>query len=119
MILCLMFLFVCNFLFVDGTWDRVTGINSPLYAGPYDTTPYWKTLNVDASISYFLSQGAPASKLVLGMPLYGRSYTLTDPLWRSVNAPITGGGNQGPYTLTAGFLGYNEVGNKPNNHFND
>lgn len=84
-------------------------MNAPLYAGPHDTTSYTKTLNVDSSISYFLSQGVPASKLVVGFPLYGRSFTLTDRLWRAVNSPIRRGGRQGPYTVTEGFLGYNEI----------
>lgn len=98
------------FLFLpDGTWEGVTGLNAPLYEGPMDTSTYSKTLNVHASISYFLAKGAPASKLVMGMALYGRTFTLADRLWQGVGAPITGGGRQGPYTLTSGFMGYNEI----------
>lgn len=44
------------------------------------------------------------------MPLYGRTYTLADPGQTYVGAPTVGdGGNAGPFTETAGFLGYNEL----------
>jgi chitinase len=31
---------------LHGYWDKVTGENTPLYAGPADTTDYQRKLNV-------------------------------------------------------------------------
>lgn len=48
-------------------------------------------------------------KLVLGMPLYGRTYTLKDPSEHGFNAPTWGPGESGPFTREPGLLGYNEI----------
>lgn len=66
-------------------------------------------LNVRASVNWYLSQGAPASKLVLGLPLYGRTFTLSDRSRTGINSPVSGGGLAGQHTKEPGFLGYNEV----------
>lgn len=66
-------------------------------------------LTISHSIEYFLRAGVPASKLVMGIPLYGRSFTLRNANTNGVGAPINGPGIAGPYTRTAGALGYNEI----------
>lgn len=38
-------------------------------------------LNVDSAVNYYLLQGVPHHKLVVGMPLYGRSYAGADGLY--------------------------------------
>jgi hypothetical protein len=90
---------------LHGTWDAKTGINAPLHAGS-DTN---KQLNVEACVNYWLSKGCPADKLVIGIPLYGRSFTLANPASYQINAQIRGGGKAGQYTRQSGFLGYNEI----------
>ncbi|XP_058834502.1 acidic mammalian chitinase-like [Topomyia yanbarensis] len=92
-----------------GSYDGITGENAPLYAGPADITATQQQLNVDSSVKYWLNQGAPASKLNLGMPLYGRTYTLSDVNQNGIGAPVSGAGTAGPYTQEAGFMGYNEI----------
>ena len=62
-----------------------------------------------ASVNYYLSQGAPREKLVLGMPLYGRSFTLANVQNTGVGAPFVSMGNAGPYSAAEGSLGYNEI----------
>ncbi|XP_037825720.1 acidic mammalian chitinase-like [Lucilia sericata] len=81
--------------------DGVAGFNSPLM-GQQDR-------NVQSAINYWLEQGAPASKLVLGLAFYGRSFELSDPQQKSVGSPTKGPGTAGPYTRQAGYMGYNEI----------
>lgn len=59
-------------------------------------------------IKYWLSEGAPSEKIVLGVPFYGRSFTLADPQSNGVGAPSSQG-TAGPYTKEGGMLGYNEI----------
>ena len=42
---------------------------------------------------------------MIGMPTYGRSFTLADRSKYVVNSPTTGGGTAGEFTREAGFLG--------------
>ncbi|XP_034023397.1 acidic mammalian chitinase-like [Thalassophryne amazonica] len=90
-----------------GHWDPVTGHNSPLYSSSKDTGNLLYH-NVNASISFWLSQGAPAQKLLMGFPNFGRTFRLssTD---NGLGAPANGAGDAGPYTQTAGFWAYYEV----------
>ncbi|XP_042319704.1 chitotriosidase-1-like [Sceloporus undulatus] len=79
-----------------GSWERFTGHVSPLYPDTDDAVKYWK------------SKGAPAEKIILGIPLYGRSFTLSSSQ-TGVNAPASGPGTAGTYTREAGFLSYYEI----------
>ncbi|XP_076166260.1 chitotriosidase-1-like [Ptiloglossa arizonensis] len=91
-----------------GSWNNYVGINAPLYASSGDTG-YAAELNVNAAVRYWLSQGAPADKINLGIPSYGRSFTLTNPGNHGLGAPSSGAGTAGPYTRQAGMLGYYEI----------
>ena len=97
---------------LHGPWDDVTGLNAPLYAGSADKTILQKQLNVNASIQYWLKNGAPREKIILGMPLYGRTFSLRDSSQFEVGAPHNGPGLGGQYTNEPGMIGYNEVENK-------
>ncbi|CAO1342835.1 unnamed protein product [Diamesa hyperborea] len=90
---------------LHGPWDGFTGIHAPLYAGPDQN----KQLNVDAAIKFWLSQGAPKEKLIMGIPTYGKSFTLANVNSNRIGAAITGPGIAGPWTREAGTLGYNEI----------
>lgn len=57
---------------------------------------------------YWQDQGAPAEKLILGFPAYGRTFTLSSQS-SVIGAPISGAGNPGQYTREAGFWSYYEV----------
>jgi chitinase len=61
-----------------GSWDPITDFNSPLGFDPAEPAVgggaiQW-TWNTAGSVAYFLLNGVPASKLVLGIPFYGKEY---------------------------------------------
>lgn len=59
-----------------GSWSNTSGHNANLYkSGAIPTaTPF----NTDQAIDYYASHGVDLSKIVLGMPMYGRSFLNTD-----------------------------------------
>ena len=84
-----------------GKWDTKTGHNAPLGPRP-DEAGADLTLNVDYTLQYLLQVGSTCSchvsrvllqlgarrdKTVLGVPLYGRAFTLTDPAQNNMGAP--------------------------------
>ncbi|XP_043471715.1 acidic mammalian chitinase-like isoform X2 [Leptopilina heterotoma] len=88
--------------------DKRVGHNAPLFASPQET-PDEKQLNCDASVKYWISQGAPREKINLGTAFYGRSFTLANPNLHKRGSPATGPGKEGRLTGAAGTLGYYEV----------
>ncbi|XP_013106880.1 chitinase-3-like protein 1 [Stomoxys calcitrans] len=94
---------------LHGPWDSVVGINAPLYSGRLDTSKRAKMLNFDAIVKYWLNQGGRRDKLVMGVPFYGRSFTLEDPNNHGVGAPQIGRGMAGQYSVEPGVIGYNEL----------
>lgn len=98
-----------------GSWNSFTGHHSAMYRGPYDTTPELQELNVEASINWWISAGVPRSKIIVGMPTYGKTFTLSYPNQNGINAPSSGPGNAGIYTpFEPGFLMYSEICQKIN-----
>ena len=91
-----------------GKWERETGHNAPLYASSLDSE-WQKQLSVDNAASMWVRLGAPKEKLIIGMPTYGRSFTLSNPEHFRIHAPASGGGKAGEYTKESGFLAYYEV----------
>ncbi|XP_017486088.1 PREDICTED: probable chitinase 3 [Rhagoletis zephyria] len=95
-----------------GNWDKQTGHVAPLYYVDGDTNEYF---NANFSINYWLEKGTPREKLIMGMPLYGQSFTLADVQQRGLNTKSTGPGQAGAFTRAAGFLAYYEICEKVNN----
>jgi len=63
----------------------------------------------DYSVNQWLNGGVPASKLLIGIPTYGRTYTLANPEDHGIGAPSLGNGEAGLYSQEPGFLTYYEV----------
>jgi chitinase len=59
-----------------GSWEQTTGHSANLYSSKQN--PESTKFSADTAIKYYASQGVTKDKLVLGMPLYGRSFLNTD-----------------------------------------
>lgn len=90
-----------------GVWRQTAGHHSPLFRGQKDTGSD-RFSNVDYAVGYMLRLGAPASKLVMGIPTFGKSFTLASSETR-VGAPISGPGLPGRFTKEEGTLAYYEI----------
>ena len=53
--------------------------------------------------------GTPKDKIIMGIPLYGQSFTLINPKENGLNAKAEGPGEAGEFTRARGFLSYYEV----------
>ncbi|KAI4711552.1 hypothetical protein J4E89_004117 [Alternaria sp. Ai002NY15] len=78
-----------------GSWDNQTGHQSNLY--PSTSTPLSTPFNTASVLAAYSAAGVPSSKLNLGMPLYGRSFTNTQGLGTSFSGIGTGSFERGVY----------------------
>lgn len=77
-----------------------------MYVHPLDANP---TFNTNFTINYWIEKGADSRKLVLGMPMYGQSFSLAENKRHGLNSPTYGGGEAGEATRARGFLAYYEI----------
>ncbi|KAG6865810.1 hypothetical protein C0991_011615 [Blastosporella zonata] len=76
-----------------GSWLTFSDNQANLYGGARTG------FNTDSAVKWYLAQGATASKITLGMPLYGRAFEET----AGLGQPYTG---IGPGTIEAGVYSY-------------
>lgn len=67
------------------------------------------TIIKDYTITYLLEHEVSAGKIVLGIPTYGRSYTLFNTEATEIGSPADGPGEEGDATREKGYLAYYEV----------
>lgn len=92
-----------------GAWETFTGHHAPLRHNPMVDVNDSRKLNCEYAIDWWLEQGCPPEKLVLGMGTYGRGFTLDNENENGLYAPASSGIVAGPYTMQAGIWGFNEI----------
>ncbi|KAL2104018.1 hypothetical protein ACEWY4_000886 [Coilia grayii] len=90
-----------------GAWETFTGHNSPLYVGATDIGDL-VYFNADYAMRYWRDEGAPATKLLMGMATYGRTFHIVSAS-NGVGAPANGPASAGTYTREPGFWAYYEI----------
>ncbi|EPE05193.1 glycoside hydrolase family 18 protein [Ophiostoma piceae UAMH 11346] len=82
-----------------GSWDMLAGHQANLHASrlmPH-TTPF----NTTDAVNLYLGKGVNPSKLVMGMPLYGRAFEKTEGLGRPYDGVGEGSWEKGVYDFKA------------------
>ncbi|GHF39256.1 chitinase [Deinococcus metalli] len=96
-----------------GAWDSTgpTNFHSNLYTDPNGpgTAPA-RTYSVDAAVTAFLNAGMPASKIVIGVPFYGRGWTGVPGAGNGLYQSATGAARG---TYEAGIEDYKVLKNAP------
>ncbi|GAA4906522.1 chitinase [Stackebrandtia albiflava] len=97
-----------------GAWGNTTNHQAQIYSPPDDPSPTgWSG---DQAIGTYLAQGAPADKLVLGVPAYGRGWagvpSTNNGLYQTATGPAPG-------TWENGIEDYDVLKNRPGTRYTD
>lgn len=68
-----------------GKWDKLSGEHSALYDPKSNISTYF-------GIGSWIQADVPSHKLVMGLPLYGKTWKLQDPKVNGIGAPAIGVG---------------------------
>lgn len=92
-----------------GGWENILGHNAPLYKRPDETDQLYIEFTVNYTINYYLEHGATKDKMVMGIPFYGRAWSLEDPKKTRLGDPAKGMSPAGFISGEEGVLGYIEL----------
>lgn len=67
-------------------------------------------LSQNFTMHYYMQKGASRRKLIMGVPMYGQSFSLVEHAGAGLGAPAYAGGEAGDETRARGFLAFYEVG---------
>lgn len=93
---------------LKGAWNNIAGHSSQLYPTSSDTNSL-REMNQDWVVNYWVAFGAPIEKLILGIPFYGRTFTLSNPLLISPDAPTSGPGTPGNFSYCVSIVEINSI----------
>jgi chitinase len=99
---------------LHGTWESRTGHNGNLFTDRKDPNPV--KYSVDATVRAYLDRGAPAKKIVVGVPAYGQGWTGVGSGDRGLYQAATG---PAPATWAAGNEDYKVLVTKPGKRYRD
>jgi chitinase len=98
-----------------GPWLPQTNHQSQLRNPAANPAPANQKYSVDSAVAKYLSIGAPANKLVVGVPAYGRGWTGVP----NVNNGLYQNGSAASGTYEAGIEDYDVLKNRPGTVFRD
>jgi chitinase len=91
---------------IHGSWDTITGMNSPLYRDP--ESRFYGEWSVQDAVQTFISNGVPSNKLIMGIPFYGRVYNQVTNSNNGLYQSFSGGGSSISYaSLEASYINRN------------
>ena len=100
---------------MHGQWDKFAAHHAPLYPRNESSSfdPNDGIFNINYTVNYWIDQGMPKKKVILGVPFYGRSFALegqadSHPL-KGYGAPALQGGEPGTFTREKGYLAFYEI----------
>lgn len=76
-------------------YDPITGYNAPLYPKTWREKPVFLSGNTAWAAYKWKEKGMPADKIMVGIPTYGHTWTLENPMYHGKDAPATGTGPDG------------------------
>ncbi|KAJ6625638.1 glycoside hydrolase [Mycena sp. CBHHK59/15] len=76
----------------SGSWDSIANHQANVFGGP---------ISASASIHWYISQGVAREKIVMGLPLYGRSFMNTEGPGKPFSGIGPGSWEQGVYDYSA------------------
>ncbi|CAG2182274.1 unnamed protein product, partial [Oppiella nova] len=99
-----------------GGFDDYLGHNAPLYSRPDETEELerklhqnYRTFNVDYTINYYATHGLSKDKMIMGVPFYGRAWTLMNASQNHLHDEARGMSPAGYISHEEGVFGYNEM----------
>ncbi|KAL4579312.1 hypothetical protein LXL04_015453 [Taraxacum kok-saghyz] len=87
-----------------GSWENFTGLHSALYDPNTN-------LSTDFGIGSWIRAGMPPNKIVMGLPLYGPTWSLADPNVNTVGAQTIGTGPGSGLLVYSDVINFNEENN--------
>lgn len=92
-----------------GSWENTTNHQAALYGNPNDPSPLRDSYTIASTVDALLQAGVPADKLVLGAPIYGRSWQGVGPTNNGLFQHASGAGSG---TWEKGSVDYADLLNK-------
>ncbi|KAL3096783.1 hypothetical protein niasHT_026164 [Heterodera trifolii] len=97
-----------DFQFYDSLEPK-TGFNAPLFGRKNESDERKKQWNVEDAVNYWSNGGVPLSKILIGIPIFGRGWTLKDPTHQADIGTTAPASKPQKYTRSAGAAAYYEV----------